>query len=169
MVRAFGFRKVCFGHGSSKEATMLKANAVSLTEEQRQELKRITRSGKGSARRNVRARILLKSDIGETDEEISHALDVGMATVERIRRKFAAGGIEAAIESRPQPPRPQKRRLDGEGEAKLVMLACSTPPDEYGHWTLDLLADQMVKLNYVPAISGDTVGRTLKKTPSSPG
>jgi hypothetical protein len=49
------------------------------------------------------------------------------------------------------------------------MLACSMPPDEYGHWTLDLLADQMVKLNYVPAISGDTVGRVLKKTPSSPG
>ena len=148
---------------------MLKANAVSLTEEQRQELKRISRSGKGSARRIVRARILLKSDIGETDDEISDALDVGMATVERIRRKFAVGGIEAAIESRPQPPRPAKRRLDGEGEAKLVMLACSTPPEEYGHWTLDLLADRMVKLNYVPAISGDTVGRTLKKTPSSPG
>jgi hypothetical protein len=148
---------------------MLKANAVSLTEEQRQELKRISRSGKGSARRTVRARILLKSDIGETDEEVSQALDVGVATVERIRRKFAVGGIEAAIESRQQPPRPAKRRLDGEGEAKLVMLACSMPPDEYGHWTLDLLADQMVKLNYVPAISGDTVGRTLKKTTSSPG
>jgi transposase len=148
---------------------MLKANVVVLTQEQREELKRISRSGKGPARRTVRARILLKSDIGETDEEISHALDVGMATVERIRRKFAVGGMEAAIESRPQPPRPAKRRLDGEGEAKLVMLACSRPPDEYGHWTLDLLADRMVKLNYVPAISGDTVGRTLKKTRSSPG
>jgi len=148
---------------------MLKANSVSLTEEQRLELKRISRSGTGSARRTVRARILLKSDIGETDQDISQALDVGVATVERIRRKFAAGGIEAAIESRRQPPRPTKRRLDGEGEAKLVMLACSMPPDEYGHWTLDLLADQMVKLNYVPAISGDTVGRTLKKTTSSPG
>jgi len=148
---------------------MLKANAVSLTEEQRQELKRISRSGEGSARRTVRARILLKSDIGETDEEVSQALDVGVATVERIRRKFAVGGMEAAIESRPQPPRPAKRRLDGEGEAKLVMLACSRAPDEYGHWTLDLLADRMVKLNYVPAISGDTVGRVLKKTTSSPG
>lgn len=142
---------------------------MTLTEEQRQELKRISRSGKGSARRTVRARILLKSDIGETDQEISEALDVGVATVERIRRRFAAGGIEAAIEPRPQPPRPQKRRLDGEGEAKLVMLACSRPPVEYGHWTLDLLADQMVKLSYVPAISGDTVGRTLKNTPSSRG
>ncbi len=148
---------------------MLKANVVSLTGEQREELKRISRSGKSSARRVVRARILLKSDIGETDQEISEALDVGVATIERVRRKFAAGGIEAAIESGPQPPRPQKRRLDGEGEAKLVMLACSRPSDEHGHWTLDLLAGQMVKLNYVPAISGDTVGRVLKKTKSSPG
>ena len=148
---------------------MPKANAVSLTDEQRQELKRISRSGKGSARRTVRARILLKSDIGETDDEISRVLDVGVATVERIRRRFVAGGLEAAIESHPQPPRPTKRRLDGEGEAKLVMLACSRPPDEYGHWTLDLLAGQMVKLNYVPAVSGDTVGRVLKKTPSNPG
>ena len=148
---------------------MLKANAVSLTEEQRLELKRISRSGRGAARRVVRARILLKSDIGETDQEISEALDVGVATVERVRRKFAAGGMEAAIESCPQPPRPRKRRLDGEGEAKLVMLACSRPPEEYGHWTLDLLADQMVKLSYVPTISGDTVGRVLKKTTSSPG
>src|SRR5438874_1175841 len=125
MTRAFVFRTVFFGHGSSKEATMLKANAVSLTDVQRQELKRISRSGKSSARRVIRARILLKSDIGETDQDISEALDVGVATIEHIRRKFAAGGIEAAIES--QPPRPQKRRLDGEGEAKLVMLACSRP------------------------------------------
>jgi transposase len=148
---------------------MLKANAVSLTDEQRQELKQISRSGRSSTRRVIRARILLKSDIGETDQEISEALDVGVATVERIRRRLAAGGIEAAIEARPQPLRPQKRRLDGEGEAKLVMLACSMPPEEYGHWTLDLLAERMVKLNYVPAISGDTVGRVLKKMPSSPG
>jgi len=110
---------------------------VLLTDMQRQELKRISRSGKGSARRTVRARILLKSDIGETDQEIAEALDVGVATVERIRRKFAAGGMEAAIESRPQPPRPAKRRLDGEGEAKLVMLACSRPPTntDIGRWT----------------------------------
>jgi transposase len=148
---------------------MLKTNAVSLTDEQREALKRISHAGKSSARKIIRARILLKSDIGETDQDIAEALDVGVATVERIRRKFAAGGIEAAIQPRPQPPRPHKRRLDGEGEAKLVMLACSKAPQEHGHWTLDLLADHMVKLNYVPAISGDTVGRVLKKTRSSPG
>jgi transposase len=153
----------------SKEARMRKVHAVSLTEDQRLELKRISRSGKGSVRRAVRARIILKSDIGESDQEIAEALDVGEATVERIRKRFALGGVEAAVERLPQPQRPQKRRLDGDGEAKLVMLACSTPPDGYGHWTLDLLADQMVKLNYVPALSGDTVGRLLKKTRSSHG
>lgn len=148
---------------------MRKIHTVSLTDEQRQELKQISRAGTGSVRRSVRARILLKCDIGETDEEIADALEVGVATVERVRRKFAAGGVQGAVERLPQPPRPQKRRLDGDGEAQLVMLACSLPPDGYGRWTLDLLADQMVKLNYVPALSGDTVGRTLKKTRSSPG
>lgn len=148
---------------------MRKLHAVSLTEQQRTELKKIAGSGVGSARRMVRARILLKSDIGEPDEEIAEALDVGTATVERVRKRFATGGVDAAVERLPQPPRPQKRRLDGDGEAKLVMLACSVPPDGHDHWTLDLLADRMVKLNYVPAVSGDTVGRVLKKTRSSLG
>lgn len=148
---------------------MRKLHSVSLTDEQRTELKKIGGSGVGSARRIVRARILLKSDIGESDEEIAEALEVGVATVERVRKRFATGGVDAALECRPQPPRPQKRRLDGDGEAKLVMLACSVPPDGHDRWTLDLLADRMVKLNYVPAVSGDTVGRVLKKTRSSPG
>lgn len=148
---------------------MGKLNLVSLSNEQRDKLKKIASCGRGSARKIIRARILLKADIGEPDAEIAEVLDVGVATVERVRRRFAAGGVDAAVERLPQPERPQKRRLDGDGEAKLVMLACSTPPDAYGHWTLDLLADQMVKLNYVPALSGDTVGRVLKKTPSNRG
>ncbi len=149
---------------------MRKMHLVSLTDQQRRELKRIASSGIGSARRMVRARILLKSDIGEPDEEIAKALDVGIATVERVRKRFTTGGgVDAVLERLPQPPRPQKRRLDGDGEAKLIMLACSVPPDGHDHWTLDLLADRMVKLNYVPALSGDTVGRVLKKTRSSPG
>lgn len=148
---------------------MAKVNAVSLTQEQRLALERLAGTGRESARKIVRARILLKAGVGESDQEIAEALDVGTATVERVRRRFVAGGPEAAVERKPQPPRPQKRRLDGEGEAKLVMLACSTPPDGRDHWTLDLLADRMVKLNYVAALSGDTVGRTLKKTASSRG
>lgn len=147
---------------------MLKSK-VSLTYEQRLALEKLAGTGRESARKITRARILLKADRGETDQEIAEALDVGVATVERARRRFAAGGVEAAVRRRPQPPRPHKRRLDGDGEARLVMLACGTPPDGHDHWTLDLLAERMVKLNYVPALSGDTVGRTLKKTPSSRG
>jgi transposase len=152
----------------SKEAAMRKAT-VSLTDEQRLALEKLAGTGRESARKITRARVLLKADQGETDQEIAEALGVGVATVERARRRFATVGLEAAVQHKPQPPRPQKRRLDGDGEAKLVMLACSTPPDGRDRWTLDLLADRMVKLNYVPALSGDTVGRTLKKTASSRG
>lgn len=148
---------------------MAKVNVVSLTNEQRLALQRLAGTGRNSARTISRAKILLKADAGESDQEIAKALDVGIATVERVRRRFVAGGLDAAVERKPQPPRPQKRRLDGDGEAKLVMLACSTPPDGRDHWTLDLLANRMVKLNYVPAVSGDTVGRVLKKTRSNPG
>jgi len=95
-------------------------------------------------------------------------LDVGLATVERVRARFVRER-GAVLERRPQPERPEKRVLDGQGEAQLVMLACLKPPEGHGRWTLDLLADRMVKLQYVPGISRDTVGRTLKKTKSSPG
>ena len=142
---------------------------VALTVEQRQGLERMVNCGRESARKITRARVLLKADDGEADEEIAQALGVGLATVGRVRRRFAGGGPQAAVERRPQPPRPAKRKLDGEAEAKLVMLACSRAPDGHGHWTLDLLADRMVKLNYVPAVSRDTVARALKKTRPSRG
>jgi transposase len=142
---------------------------VALTVEQRQGLERMVNCGRESARKITRARVLLKADEGEADEEIAQALGVGLATVGRVRRRFAEGGAEAAVARKPQPPRPAKRVLDGEAEAKLVMLACSRAPDGHGHWTLDLLADRMVKLNYVPAVSRDTVARALKKTRPSRG
>jgi transposase len=142
---------------------------VELTDEQRQGLERVVNRGRESARKITRARILLKADEGEPDEEIAQALGVGLATVGRVRKRFAEGGPDIAVQRRPQPPRPAKRKLDGEAEAKLVMLACSRAPDGHEHWTLDLLADRMVKLNYVPAVSRDTVGRALKKTRSSRG
>lgn len=147
----------------------MRKSKVSLTDRQRRELEKLACTGRESARKIIHARILLKSDVGETDEEIAEALDIGVATVERTRRRFASGGLDAAVQRKPQPPRPHKRRLDGDGEARLVMLACSAAPDGHDHWTLDLLADRMVKLNYVPALSGDTVGRVLKKTTSSRG
>jgi transposase len=139
-------------------------HVVGLTVEQRESLERLVNSGRESARKITRARVLLKADDGEADEAIADALDVGRATVERVRRRFATAGLHAAVDRRPQPARPDKRVLDGAAEARLITLACSTPPEGHGRWTLDLLADRMVKLNVVPAVSRDTVGRCLKKT-----
>lgn len=148
---------------------MRKKHVVTLTDEQRQELDRLVNTGRESARKITRARVLLKAADGLADDAIAAALDVGAATVDRVRRRFAEGGLDAAVERRPQPPRPEKRVLDGAAEAKLTMLACSTPPDGHDQWTLDLLADRMVQLKYVPAISRDTVARHLKKVRSSRG
>ena|ERR1700677_1796975 len=150
---------------------MKKKHVVELSALDRAGLCTIARSGLASARRVLRAKILLKADrCGEncTDQEIAEALEVGMATVERVRARYAREG-RAALDRHPQPARPEKRTLDGAGEAKLVMLACSTPPDGHARWTLDLLGDRMVKLHHVPRISRDTVRRTLKKTKSSRG
>ena len=148
---------------------MRKKYVVRLDDEQRERMRRAVSTGRGPAREQAHARVLLKADEGLSDEEVAEAVEVSVRTVERGRRLFATAGTEAALKRRPQPPRPAKRKLDGEAEAKLVMLACSKAPDGHEHWTLDLLADRMVKLNYVPAVSRDTVARALKKTRPSRG
>lgn len=155
--------------GRAKEARMAKKYVVELTVEQRRSLDRVVNSGRESARKITRARVLLKADEGEPDEAIAEALGVSVATAERVRKRFAAGGVDAAVGRRPQPPRPAKRILDGDAEARLITLACSDPPEGYGRWTLDLLADRLVRLNVVPAVSADTVGRCLKKVRPSRG
>lgn len=147
---------------------MPRKHVVALADEQRQSLERVVNSGRESARKITRARILLKADEGETDAEIVAALGVGRATVERARKRFATDGLGRVVDRRPQPPRPEKRVLDGVAEARLVTLACSTPPDGHGRWTLGLLADRMVRLDLVNGagrtVSRDTVRRALKKT-----
>jgi len=148
---------------------MAKTHVVALTDGQRQSLEQLVGTGRESARKITRARVLLMADRGETDGDIAVALGVSVGTAERVRKRFAVGGLDAAVERRPQPPRPQKRKLDGAAEARLVTLACSKPPDGHGRWTLDLLADRLVRLNVVPAVSGDTVGRVLKKVRPSRG
>ena len=148
---------------------MAKKHVVELTDEQRQSLDRLVTSGRESARKITRARILLKADEGEPDEAIAEALGVSVATAERVRKRFSGGGVDAAVERRPQPPRPAKRIPDGDAEARLTALACSNPPEGYGRWTLELLADRLVRLNVVPAVSADTVGRCLKKVGPSRG
>ena len=149
---------------------MVKKYVVRLKGRERLELERKLRTGRESARTLARARVLLKCDEGCTDEEVVEAVGVSLGTVERSRKRFCAGGLEAALTDRPQPPRPHKRKIDGAAEARLVALACSTPPGGREGWTLRLLADSMVKLKYVEgAVSDETVRRVLKKTRSSRG
>jgi transposase len=124
--------------------------------------------GKGAARKLLHARILLKADVSAggpawEDQAIADGLEAGIATVERVRRQFVEEGLPAALERR-KPRREYARTLDGEGEAHLIALACSQAPEGYSRWTLRLLAERMVVLEYVAAVSKNTVGRALKKT-----
>jgi transposase len=154
-----------------KEAPMRKKYVVALDGEHRAALRRLISSGSAPAREQAHARVLLKADAGETDEEIAESVEVGLATVARVRRRFAGGGLNAAVSRRPQPPRPAKRKLDGAAEAHLVALACSKAPDGHEHWTMQLLADRMVELRHVGegGVSDETVRRVLKKTRSGRG
>jgi len=152
---------------------MKKKYIVTLTQEERQRLQAMLSKGRAAARKLVHARILLKADASArgpnwSDDAIAEGLEVGRATVERVRRRFVEEGLEAALERR-KPRREYRRKLDGDGEAHLVALACQQPPEGRSRWTLRLLADRMVRLEYVDAVSKDTVSRVLKKTNLSLG
>jgi transposase len=152
---------------------MEKKYIVTLTQEERQSLQAMLARGKAAARKLLHARVLLKADAGVggpawSDGAIAEGLEVGRATVERVRRQFVEESLEAALERR-QPRRQYRRALDGDAEAHLVALACSQAPAGRSRWTLRLLAERMVTLEYVEAVSKDTVARVLKKTNSSLG
>jgi transposase len=148
----------------------MKKYKVTLTEEERKSLEHLISRGKGAARKLLHARILLKADepVGWTDEAISAALEVSLSTIGRVRERFVEAGLSAAL-GRKAPSRVYQRRLDGAQEAHLVALVCSPPPEDRGHWTLKLLAEKMVELEYVEQVSPETVRQTLKKMNLSPG
>jgi transposase len=146
---------------------------IILDDNQRAELRTLVGSGVAPARLLTRARVLLKADHGEggpgwSDAAIAGALDLHPSTVQRIRRQFVTEGLSATLQ-RKRPDRVYARALDGRQEAHLVALACGTPPDGQARWSLRLLADELVRLEVVEAVSHETVRRTLKKTPSSRG
>lgn len=150
---------------------MAKFYRVTLTEEERCELKALINRGKGEARKLAHARILLQADEAEggphrTDSEIADILHVCARTVERVRQRFVEEGLEAALVPKPS-ARVYACLLDGVQEARLIALACSEPPEGKPRWTLRLLADRMVELNYAETISYETVRRMLKKTNSN--
>ena len=135
---------------------------VDLTEEEHVRLRTLVRRGKASIRIVARARVLLRADEGYTDADIADALDVGTATVGRIRKRFVERGLEKAL--REQPGSGRLRKLSGKQEAHVIAVACSTPPEGHGRWTLRLLAGKVVELGFVSSISPETVRQLLKKT-----
>ena len=146
---------------------------VQLSLAERARLQALVTNGSTTAHTHIHARILLKADAGPdgpawTDAMISSALDGGMSTVARVRQTAVQEGLSAALQ-RKLPKRVYTRSLDGASEAHLVALACSAPPDGAGRWKLRLLAERMVELDYVEAVSHETVRQTLKKTNSNPG
>ena len=140
---------------------------VRLPSEDRDHLERLIRSGQRSARVINRARILLKTDEGWSASQVAAALDTSPRTVFRTKRRYAEEGLDGVLYDHPQANR--YRKLDDRGEAHLIALACSDAPEGHDHWTLRLLADQVVELGVVQSLSYETVRLRLKKTPSSRG
>jgi homeodomain-containing protein len=152
---------------------MPKPYVVRLPEDERARLHTLIGQGVAPARALTHARILLKANQGEagpgwTDAAIAAALEVNPATVARVRRVYCTAGLEAAV-YRKAPARQYRRKLDGEQEARLAALACSTPPEGHTRWTLRLLADRLVELEVVESVSYETVRQVLKQTASSRG
>lgn len=150
---------------------MSKHTKLYLTDEQRSHIENLIRSGSAPARTQTKARILLSTDRSSgrvrKDAEIAESLMVNVATVGRTRKKFIVEGMEAALYDKPRPG--GKPKITGDIEAKLIMLACSDPPEGHSRWTIQLLADKLVELQYVESISRVAVGKRLKKVNLSLG
>jgi hypothetical protein len=153
---------------------MNKKYVVKLTKDERKRLRKLISAGTAPARMLNRARILLKTDLGEhsegrvlTDREIAGMLETTTATVQRVRERFCTQGLDAALE-RSVPDRLYKRSLDGRAEARLIALACSEAPGGRDRWSMRLLADKAVELGIVESVSHETVRKTLKKTSCVP-
>lgn len=145
---------------------MYKKYIVRLTQAERSRLKQLVQTGKTAAHKRLHAQVLLKADIGKhgagwTDRRIADAFNTTHCTIERIRKRLVEYGLDAAIDRAKGSGR--RRKFDGEDEAHLVALTCSEPPQGRARWTLRLLSDHMVRLEYVDSISHDTVRRLLKK------
>ncbi len=152
---------------------MHKKYVVELCPEERESLHRLIAAGAAPARKLAHARILLKADRGPdgpgwSDAAIIEALETSQPTVSRLRKQCAEEGLEAALHRRAS-RREYRRKLDGAQEAHLVALVCGAPPAGQARWSLRLLADRLVELDIVDAVSYQTVRRVLKKTNSSRG
>jgi hypothetical protein len=157
---------------ASKEVAV-KKYVVRLSEEERARLEEFIRKGKRAAHLLTKARILLKADVSEagdgwSDSRIAEALDTSIPTIERTRRQLVEEGFEAVLTRKYNPKSAPRRIFDGAAEAKLIALACGPAPAGRAKWTLRLLEEKVVELQIVESASDNTIGRTLKKTFSSP-
>ena len=147
---------------------------IKLTEEEVSELRSIIKKGSHSSQTYRAAYVLLNSDESEyslgksTNDHTADVLKIGMRTIDRIKKKFVEGGIDRALE-RAESTRIYDKKIDGDVEAKLVALCCSSPPEGRTKWTVRLLADKMVELSYIDSISHVSVHHVLKKTNLSLG
>ena len=153
----------------------MKRYRVTLEKEERAELEGITRKGSHQSQKVINALILLNCDEGDFNEhrargeDIAEVLRISLRKVDRVKKRFVEEGLEAALGGR-QGRRPRYvRKADGEFEARLVALSCSQPPKGHAQWSLRLLADRAVELDYIDSVSYETVRRVLKKTRSNPG
>jgi len=142
---------------------------VTLTEQERNELETLTRRGKTHARRFIHARALLLCDAGPHGPawsvgDVAEALGITSRTIEHLKKRFVEDGLEAALDRKPREKPPREVIFDGAFEARLIALACSGAPEGRRRWTVRLLADKAVELNFAPSVSHMTVQRVLKKT-----
>ena len=152
----------------------MKKFTVTLTKDERNGLETITRKGSHRSQKVLNALILLACDEGEfqqrrsKNEEIAAVLNVSMKKIDRVKKRFVEESFEIALNGH-KGKRTYERKADGDFEAHLVALSCSKPPDGFVRWSLRLLADKVVELNYIDSISYETVRRVLKKTKLNPG
>ncbi len=142
---------------------------ITLTEEERKDLKSITSKGKHRSQKLINALILLNCDEGgfqtkrSTNEQVAGVLKISMKKIDRVKKRFVEEGLDVALNGH-KGKRVYEKKADGDFEAHLVALSCSEPPEGFARWSLRLLADRAVELNYIDSISYETVRRVLKKT-----
>lgn len=152
----------------------MKKYTVTLTQEERNKLKKIVSKGKHKSQKVINALILLGCDEGKfqeersTNEELSRVLEIGMRKIDRIKKRFIEEGLEITLNGK-KGSRIYAKKADGDFEAHLVALSCSDPPKGFTRWSLRLLADKVVELEYINQVSHETIRQVLKKTKLNPG
>ena len=147
----------------------MKKFIITLTKDERKSLTELTSKGKHMSQKILNALILLACDEGEhqqkrsKNKEIAQVLNISMRKIDRVKKRFVEDGLDVALNGK-KGNRVYKKKVDGDFEAHLIALSCSNPPEGFSRWSLRLLAEKAVELNYIESVSHETVRRVLKKT-----